>query len=343
MRAPLRGLLLLSGLYCAVFAATCAVGGLAYFHFGNPRDTCASCHEMGGVTSNWLASSHRSVSCRECHGGSLTLDIHAIQSHVDRIVRHFTRDPARPIHLQERHIAALLDSCQRCHPRAFADWQSSRHATTYARIFLDSEHNRTAPPTDDCLRCHGMFFQADITELVSAPAGASASWSLRDPARAVQPAIPCMACHQVHAPADATRSGVFFDHREAMHIPAALLPLTRISDGGRPVRVSMDPGSRVCARCHAPASTLQLASSDDRTPAGVHEGLSCADCHSPHSPASTVTCRACHPAQSHCGIPVEKMDTTFLSASSAHNVHTVACADCHRSGVPGRPAAAGPR
>jgi hypothetical protein len=297
---------------------------------------------MGGVTSNWLVSSHRSVSCRECHGGSLTLDIHQMQSHLDRIVRHFTRDPERPVLLQERHIAALHESCQRCHPRAFADWQSSRHATTYARIFLDSEHNRTAPPTDDCLRCHGMFFQGDMTELVAAPSAAFASWSLRDPARAVQPAIPCLSCHQVHAPADATRDSVFFDHREGMHFPAALLPVARISDAGRPVRVALDPRSRVCARCHAPAATLQLASSDDRTPAGVHEGLSCADCHPPHAPASAVTCKACHPALSHCGIPVEKMDTSFLSTSSAHNVHTVACADCHPGGVPGRPAAAPP-
>jgi hypothetical protein len=188
-----------------------------------------------------------------------------------------------------------------------------------------------------------MFFQGDIRELVSAPAGASAPWALGDTARAVQPAIPCLTCHQVHAPAEATRGSVFFDHREATHFPAALLPVARISDRGRPVRVSLDPGSRVCAQCHAPASTRQLGSSDDRTPAGVHEGLSCADCHPPHAPASAVTCRACHPAQSHCGIPVEKMDTTFLSASSAHSVHTVACADCHPSGVPGRPGAAAAR
>jgi len=199
MRTPTRRLLLLSGLYCAVFAATGAVGGLAYFHFGNPRETCASCHEMGGVTSNWLISSHRSVSCRECHGGSLTLDIHQMQTHLDRIVRHFTRDPARPIRLQERHIAALHESCLKCHPRAFADWQASRHATTFARILLDPEHNRTAPPTDDCLRCHGMFYQGDMTELAAAPSAAFASWSLKDPARAGQPVIPCLACHHVHA------------------------------------------------------------------------------------------------------------------------------------------------
>jgi len=336
-----KRLLALLGLYGAAFVATAALGGMAYFHYGDPGDTCASCHEMSGVYSNWLASSHHSVSCRECHGGSLTLDIHAMKSHVDRIVRHFTGDPSRPVRIQERHVLALHDSCRRCHPRAWADWQASRHSTTYARILLDPDHNRTAPPSNDCLRCHGMFFQGDIKELVAAPAS-SGAWSLRDTARATQPAIPCLACHQVHAPADATRDSAFYDHRERTHVPAGLLPVGRILQGERAVKVSLDPRARVCVECHAPSSTRQLGSSDDRTPAGVHEGLSCADCHAPHGPASAATCRACHPSQSHCGIPVERMDTSFLSKSSAHNVHTVACADCHPAGVPGRTAAAAP-
>jgi hypothetical protein len=37
---------------------------------------------------------------------------------------------------------------------------------------------------------------------------------------------------------------------------------------------------------------------------------------------------------SNCGIDVEKMDTTFANAKSAHNVHWVRCTDCHQHGVP---------
>jgi hypothetical protein len=37
---------------------------------------------------------------------------------------------------------------------------------------------------------------------------------------------------------------------------------------------------------------------------------------------------------SNCGLDVEKMDTTFVSANSKHNVHWVKCADCHPKGVP---------
>jgi hypothetical protein len=37
---------------------------------------------------------------------------------------------------------------------------------------------------------------------------------------------------------------------------------------------------------------------------------------------------------SHCGIDVEKIDTTFRSAKSAHNIHWVRCTDCHQHGIP---------
>jgi hypothetical protein len=43
---------------------------------------------------------------------------------------------------------------------------------------------------------------------------------------------------------------------------------------------------------------------------------------------------------SHCGIDVEKMDTTFASAASKHNIHWVKCADCHQQGIPKMKAAA---
>jgi hypothetical protein len=323
------------GLYGVVAIALGAIGGLGYFHFGNPGDTCASCHEMTGVHSNWTASSHRTIHCRDCHGGSLTLDVHALRSHVDRIIRHFTGDPNKPVRLLEKHVAGLHESCGKCHPQAIADWQASRHSATYARIFLNPEHNQQEPPANDCLRCHGMFFQGDIADLVMAP-DAKHPWSFRDPAKANQPAIPCLSCHQVHAPAEATRLASMYDHREQTHFPASLLPVASISQGERAVKVSRDPRQRSCVLCHAPDATHQLASSDDHTPAGVHEGLSCLDCHWSHDNSAKASCNACHPADSHCGLEVQKMDTTLLSAQSKHNVHTVACLDCHPQGIPAK-------
>jgi hypothetical protein len=37
---------------------------------------------------------------------------------------------------------------------------------------------------------------------------------------------------------------------------------------------------------------------------------------------------------SNCGLDVEKMDTTFKSTMSKHNIHFVKCSDCHTKGVP---------
>jgi hypothetical protein len=39
---------------------------------------------------------------------------------------------------------------------------------------------------------------------------------------------------------------------------------------------------------------------------------------------------------SNCGLDVEKMDTTYSSATSLHNIHWVKCADCHQHGIPAR-------
>jgi RNase P subunit RPR2 len=105
-------------------------------------------------------------------------------------------------------------------------------------------------------------------------------------------------------------------------------------EGARPVKISPDQRQALCYQCHAPDASAQIRSADDRTPIGVHEGLSCFACHEKHGQTTRASCAACHPQLSNCGINVETMDTTFKSAKSPHNVHTVKCIDCHAKGVP---------
>jgi hypothetical protein len=106
--------------------------------------------------------------------------------------------------------------------------------------------------------------------------------------------------------------------------------------GSRRVRTSPDRRQALCYQCHAPLADRQVGGGDDRTPIGVHEGLSCLACHQKHGQNTRASCADCHPRLSNCGIDVEKMDTTFLSPSSKHNVHFVKCVDCHTKGVPPR-------
>ncbi len=105
-------------------------------------------------------------------------------------------------------------------------------------------------------------------------------------------------------------------------------------DEGRPVKTSPDRRQALCYQCHAPRAGNQVYSGDDRTPVGVHEGLSCQACHAKHGQTTRASCAGCHPRLSNCGIDVEKMDTTFKSTDSRHDVHRVACLDCHPAGVP---------
>jgi hypothetical protein len=67
---------------------------------------------------------------------------------------------------------------------------------------------------------------------------------------------------------------------------------------------------------------------------GVHEGISCLACHAGHNESATASCKTCHPQMSHCGLDVETMDTTFVSAKSPRNIHWVRCTDCHQHGIP---------
>jgi len=100
------------------------------------------------------------------------------------------------------------------------------------------------------------------------------------------------------------------------------------------VKRSPDQRQSICYQCHAPLAEMQAGTGDDRTPLGVHEGLSCLACHQKHGQMTRQSCADCHPRLSNCGIDVEKMDTTFLNPKSKHNVHWVKCADCHPKGVP---------
>ncbi len=333
-KRPLIVLLKLA-LLAGLFVMAASVGGLGYFHFGDPRNTCASCHEMTAVHSAWSSSAHASVHCRNCHGGSLTLDVHALRSHVNRVVQHFSGNADKPIRLSERDILALHDACQTCHARTFADWKASRHSATYADIFLDADHNKTEQLAADCLRCHGMFYAGHIEDLVG-PLDVKGPWALKDVSKENQSVIPCLACHQIHTPAAEGGSAQLYVRHEEAYFSCNLLPATPIWQGDRAVKVSPDPRQRVCIQCHAPNAFRQLGSEDDRTPAGVHEGLSCFDCHQSHALSAKLSCAACHPGSSHCGIDVEKMDTTFNSPRSKHNIHTVACGDCHNGKRPER-------
>lgn len=304
---------------------------------------CARCHEIGFDYEEWRRSSHQKINCVECHASSL-------QTNLRRVAAHVKGEVPEQVHLAAEDVFAMLPMCRKCHRQEFAEWSSGAHSTTYGRLFTDVQHNRKRLLADDCLRCHGMHFDGAIGALVQ-PVSTSGPWKLKSGDYANRPAIPCISCHSIHRPGapmsrPAERVGArqeiarpsvaFFDRRSRVHIAAANLPLPAVVDGARAVRLSPDQRQSLCYQCHAPLSNAEAGSGDDRTPVGVHEGLSCLACHQKHGQATRQSCAGCHPRLSNCGLDVEKMDTTFRDPKSAHNVHTVKCGDCHPKGVPKR-------
>jgi hypothetical protein len=284
---------------------------------------CARCHEIGIDYDSWHSSAHRKVNCVECHASSLATDLR-------RVAAHLKGEVPEQVHLGTDDVFAMVARCERCHRQEFAQWQAGPHAVTYAKIFT----NPKQPLIDDCMRCHGMHFEGGIREVVQAVKG---------PALGNRPAIPCLACHSIHREGEPLAKNAreilrpsvgMFDRRARVHVSAANLPMPAMFEGTRAVRISPDQRQSLCYQCHAPLATRQVGSGDDRTPVGVHEGLSCRACHQKHGEASRQSCAECHPRLSNCGLDVEKMDTTFANPKSRHNVHWVKCGDCHVNGVP---------
>jgi hypothetical protein len=324
----------------------------AYWNSASPEKTCASCHEIENSVQLFSQSAHRDLACRECHGTALSNGWHSLREKGMMLVNHARMDYIEEIRLTEKQVLEVMNSCKRCHTREYAKWNTGGHSARYRHIFLDLKHNQTEQLNADCLRCHGMFSDVPIQEVVE-PLDIRGPWKLKNAENLDNPAIPCQACHQVHDPGTlpfspdysnprnlfylrlpASDKVSFYSRAERKHIPAEDLPKLKLTEGERPVRVSDDLIMRNCIQCHAPNAHHLAGTSDDRTPRGVHEGLSCTVCHVPHSNDARQSCAACHPAISNCGRDVERMNTSFADRNSPNNIHWVACRDCHNTGLP---------
>lgn len=193
-----------------------------------------------------------------------------------------------------------------------------------------------------------MYYDGGIEDLVE-PISTKGPWKLKDETRASRPVIPCLSCHPVHKenepmtrPQSMDDPAAIFHEREErqaltglylrsdrMHLRSDQLNKPEIYDGEIPVLVSDDPVQRLCMQCHAPNWLHQAGTEDDRTPVGVHEGISCRACHRGHSNDARNVCLTCHPALSSCRLDVRTMNTSYRDRESPHNIHSMTCIGCH--------------
>ena len=314
-------------------------------------EACSSCHEIAQPYNDWHTSAHRNVPCADCHGGVFTFEAGFHLNNIRRMFVHARgKAPEKP-HMRTADVIKIADRCRQCHQAEFASWRSGAHSATYKDIFLSTKQNQHNLLMDDCLRCHGMHFQGPVRDLVG-PINRTGPWKMLQSAMADQPVLPCLSCHRIHrvgAPLSQAKHGepippplqeinrpsvALFDRREMDHVAVGELSLPVMLEGTRVVKMAPDQRQALCYQCHAPRAERQVKSGDDRTPIGVHEGLSCFDCHLFHGEQTRASCATCHPMFSDCKIAVEKMDTTFKDKNSRHNIHTTKCTDCHTKGIP---------
>jgi hypothetical protein len=329
------------------------IGNVGYYAGSSYSGSyCTTCHQIQASYDMWAQSVHRNMDCRECHGSAFSLDLDAHATNLRHLYYQASgRIPGRIV-LKDRQVDRIAANCQRCHMDKASQWKAGGHSVGYSHIFLSEDHNRKTLLMDDCLRCHGMFADGNVTNIVT-PIDNRGPWRLVNPAFSRRPAISCLACHSMHtlgtpargpdylAPKSIsysrtarTTSLAFYDRRERGHFPITELPLPAMYAQGRAVKMSPDARQAICYQCHAPEVAHGVGTGDDRTAVGVHEGIGCLGCHDAHTLDARASCANCHPSMSNCGLDVATMDTTFKAATSTHNVHRVACRDCHTMGVP---------
>jgi hypothetical protein len=319
-----------------------------YWNSASPEKTCASCHEIGKTVNLHAQSSHRNLHCTECHGTALSNGFHSLKEKGMMVVHHAKTKYVEDIKLDEDQVLAVMENCNRCHTSEFAGWKSGGHSARYSSIFLNQKHNQTEQLNADCLRCHGMFSDVPVQDLVE-PIDKKGPWKLKYPEMAERAVIPCMACHQIHNkgfpavnPDYSNPRDIFYSRQasparvslyyrpDKLYISAENLPKLLLWEKERPVNVSDDILMRNCIQCHSPNSRHQAGTGDDRTPRGVHEGIGCTVCHENHSNNARKSCIKCHPAISNCKLDVTKMNTSFKDSMSLNNIHWVTCTDCHK-------------
>jgi hypothetical protein len=259
------------------------------------------------------------VACIECHGTAVSNGYHSLKEKAGMVFTHvFDTKRNEDIHLTETQVLDISDRCVVCHQSEYAGWLTSGHAVNYKEIFMDSVHNAMEKPYWDCLRCHGMFYDGTIHDLMSLE-GLPSDWKIKEKKQETRPTVPCLACHQIHTENAVSKRYVsmidssqtltprhpktsLYIRADKMHLRSDLLIPVTMMDGDREVEMAKDPNTLLCMQCHSPDYSHQANTEDDRTPIGMHEGVSCILCHKPHSGDTKDYRDQHHPAMPNSGV-----------------------------------------
>jgi cytochrome c nitrite reductase small subunit len=105
--------------FVVALVLVCA-GGAVYAHTNNPT-FCGGCHAMGDYYDSWLASSHQTVACSECHlphDNIFSTLVAKTQTGVVDLYKQTTRDYDLHTNITDKGKQYLKMNCVRCHEPA---------------------------------------------------------------------------------------------------------------------------------------------------------------------------------------------------------------------------------
>ena len=188
-------IIIISGILLLILAF---LASYSRWNAASPAKTCASCHEISHSVDYWAGSAHRDIACMECHGTALSEGLHSLKEKGAMVFHHIGRSKPDHVGISEDQLMDVMQRCKGCHQTEYAKWNSGGHAMNYSDVFLNSVHNKAEPIYEDCLRCHGMFYDKGTVRDIVEPLDIAGPWKLKNASQGERPAIPCFACHQVH-------------------------------------------------------------------------------------------------------------------------------------------------
>jgi hypothetical protein len=146
----------------------------------SPSKTCASCHEISHSVDLWAESTHRNIACKDCHGTALSEGMHSLKEKGAMLFHHSGKTKPENVIISEAQRMEVMKRCIGCHQTEYARWNSGGHAINYSEVFLNSVHNKAETINDDCLRCHGMFYDKGTVVNIVEPLDTAGPWKLKD-------------------------------------------------------------------------------------------------------------------------------------------------------------------
>ena len=264
--------------FIVVFIVAAIVAGLARFEFAPPEKTCVLCHELKGTHKRWAQSAHKDVNCKSCHGRT----IESFGDNLKRVYKHFTvADHSRigfQMCLNEEQIDKITYRCITCHRAEGAQWMRSGHSSPVEKFLTNVVHNAAWKPSDVCLKCHGMFLEGDIEDVIGREK-LSSVWTMKSARQGKRASVPCLACHNIHG----GKNLAFYLRGDKTSIQAETLHIRELKTlDGKTVSRGKSASSRLCTQCHAANAEGIAGSGDDPSLKCKPNGKDCLDCHKGH-------------------------------------------------------------